>query len=268
MARASGSRIEATDPASGAVVRLDHLSVTFGETRALDDISLELLPGHSLALIGPNGSGKSTLLNVVAGLVQPSTGSIQPRPLPPVAYVLQHHHQRHWLPLTGREVLMMGRFRDRGLLKRLGSRDRSLLASAAERMNVSDLLDRPFDDLSGGQRQRVLVAQALAQEPQVLLMDEPITGLDLTSQRAILDLIDAEAARGTSVVITTHHLDEARHCDRVALLAGSLIAIGAPSDVLEEDTLRAVFGARVLGDHEHHDHPTDLLVIDDHGHED
>ncbi len=245
----------------------DDVSLSFGDKVALDHISFELPAGSSLALIGPNGSGKSTVLNLIAGLVKPSSGSIRPRPMPAVAYVLQHHHQPHWLPLTAREVLKMGRFRTRGLLGRVGAADKAILSRVAETMAVTDLLDEPFDSLSGGQRQRVLVAQALAQEPTILLMDEPITGLDLTSQRAILHLIDSESARGTMVIITTHHLDEARHCDQVALLAGRLVAIGPPDDVLTEETLREVFGERVLGDHEHHDHDTHLLVLDDHGHE-
>lgn len=250
----------------GATIELDHVSVAFGANLALDHVDLTIEAGRSLALIGPNGSGKSTLLNVIAGLVPLSQGTITPHPTPSMAYVLQHHQQAHWLPLTAREVVSMGRFRRRGLLGRLRSDDQAILAEAAERMDVTNLLDETFDTLSGGQRQRVLVAQALAQQPEVLLMDEPITGLDLNSQRAILELIDAETQRGTAVVITTHHLDEARHCHRVALLATRLIAVGPPADVLAESTLRQAFGARVLGDHAGHDHDTELLVLDDHGH--
>ncbi len=253
--------------ATRAPLKLEGLSVAYGETLALDHIDLDIEFGASLALIGPNGSGKSTLLNVVAGLVGPTSGTLTPRPVPHVAYVLQHHHREHWLPLTAGEVLRMGRYRDRGLLGRLVHRDRVALAEAAERMDVAGLLHRPFDELSGGQRQRILVAQALAQQPEVLLMDEPITGLDLASQRSILDLIDAESARGTAVVITTHHLDEARHCDRVALVAGKLVAVGPPDEVLAEETLRTVFGERVLGDHAEHAHHTELLMLDDHGHD-
>ncbi len=255
-----------TDPTTIAL-SFDDVTVSFGDKVALDHITCELTAGSTLALIGPNGSGKSTVLNVIAGLVKPTSGTVRPRPMPSVAYVLQHHHQPHWLPLTAREVLKMGRFRRRGLLGRINLGDREILAQAAETMAVTDLLDEPFDSLSGGQRQRVLVAQALAQEPSILLMDEPITGLDLTSQRAILDLIESESARGTTVIVTTHHLDEARHCDQVALLNRRLVAMGPPDDVLTEDILREVFGERVLGDHEHHDHDTHLLVLDDHGHD-
>ncbi len=254
------------DPTDVAL-SFDDVTLSFGDKVALDHVSFELAAGTTLALIGPNGSGKSTVLNLIAGLVKPSSGTVHPRHMLPVAYVLQHHHQPHWLPLTAREVLKMGRFRKRSLLGRITSADKAILARVAETMDVTDLLDEAFDSLSGGQRQRVLVAQALAQEPEILLMDEPITGLDLTSQRAILQLIDSESARGTTVIITTHHLDEARHCDQVALLAGRLVAMGPPETVLTEEILREVFGERVLGHHEDHDHDTHLLVLDDHGHD-
>ena len=160
----------------------------------------------------------------------------------------------------------MGRYGRRGLLGRLTGADRRLIAEAAGRLEIDDLLDEPFGELSGGQKQRVLLAQALAQEPTVLLLDEPITGLDLASQQRILDLIEDETSRGNTVVITTHNLDEARHCDTVLLLATQLVATGPPDEVLTPSHLRTAFGDRVLGDHRGHDHAAELLIVDDHGH--
>lgn len=244
---------EHASTAPSSLMRAENLTVRFGPTTALDQINVAVDRGQSLALIGPNGSGKSTLLNVFAGLVKASDGTISPATNGPrVAYVVQQQRQGPWLPLTAAEVLQMGRYGQRGLLGRLRAHDRAVLAEAAERLDITDLLSRPYDSLSGGQRQRVRVAQALAQEPELLLLDEPITGLDLDSQQAIIDLVHAETARGTAVILTTHHLDEARECHTVALLDTHLIALGDPDTVLHPDVLGRVFGERSVGGHGHH----------------
>ncbi len=246
---------------------LTDITVRYGQKVALDNVSLTIEPGTSLALIGSNGSGKTTVLNVLAGLAKLASGSVAPRPMPPMAYVPQSAGKSHWLPITAREVLAMGRYPHKKLLGRLSAADRTILSEAAERLEISDLLDQQFGELSGGQKQRVLVAQAIAQQATVLLLDEPITGLDIPSQDRILELIEEETQRGTTVVITTHNLDEARHCDRVALLAKRLVAVGSPDVVLTPDLLRETFGDRVLGRHDGHDHDESLLVVDDHGHD-
>jgi ABC-type Mn2+/Zn2+ transport system ATPase subunit len=246
---------------------MEGVAVDFGRLRALDDVRLELERGSSLALIGANGSGKSTLLNLLAGLTPPSQGSLWPQPLPSVAYVRQHGPEGSWLPLTAGEVLRMGRYRSTGWWGRITDSDRAMMAEVAERMAVGPLLHRSFDELSGGERQRVMIAQALAQQAPVLLLDEPITGLDLPSQERILQMIEDETASGTAVVVSTHHLDEARHCDRVALLARRLVAVGRPDEVLTPELLRETYGPRLLGDHTGHDHETELLVLDEHGHD-
>lgn len=245
------------------------VSVRFGPVVALDltAATLALAPGTTVAVMGPNGSGKTTLLRVVAGLQEPSTGAVDRSPGASVAYVAQHQHQHAWMPLTVREVLTMGRYRDRGLVRPLRRTDRDAVTSAAERLDVADLLGRPFGDLSGGQRQRVLVAGALAASAGAILLDEPITGLDLVSQRVILDVVDAERDAGRLVMLTTHHLAEARHCDRVVLLNTTLVADGAPDDVLVTEHLGAAFGPRLLHEH-HHGRAGEVMLVDDHGHGD
>jgi iron complex transport system ATP-binding protein len=234
--------------------------VHYGAIVGLAPTTLSIPSGQSVALVGPNGSGKSTLLLVLAGLLRPTSGSVTRRPGTRVSFVAQHQQQHRWIPVSVGEVLRMGRYGERGLLGRLGAADRRAIAAAAERMDVADLLRRPFGDLSGGQRQRVLVAQALAATPDLLLLDEPITGLDLASQQRILDLIADETAAGTTVVLSTHHLGEARHADRVLLLTGCVVADGAPDEVLRPPLLAEAFGNRVI--------PTDqgAVVVDDHGH--
>lgn len=248
------------------LVTLTGVTVRFGALEALAGVDLVLEPGRSVALIGANGSGKSTLLNVLAGLVEATEGNVTSRDDLRVAFVRQNPTQSQWLPLTAAEVIRMGRYRERRWFGRLGAEDHHRIESAARQMAVGDLLDVSFDRLSGGQRQRVLIAQALVQDPNLLLLDEPITGLDLPSQERILALIESETARGSAVVMSTHHLDEARHCDRVALVAHRLVAVGTPDEALVPALLRETFGPRVLGDHQGHDHPSDLLVLDTHGH--
>ena len=251
-------------------VRAVDLTVRFGAVTALDcichDFCLghDFIPGTTTAVMGPNGAGKTTLLECLAGLLRPSSGRVAGAP-GRVAYVRQQA-PAGWMPLTAREVLAMGRYRARGLTGRLRAADRAVMRAAADRLDVTGLLNRPYGDLSGGQRQRVVIAQALALEPNLLLLDEPISGLDLPSQERILAVLDESAASGLAVVITTHHLDEARHCHEVLLLANRLVAAGPPEKVLTPDLLRETFGPRTLGDHRRHDHDHSLLVLDDHGH--
>lgn len=247
-------------------VRVTGLRVEYGPVVALHDVTFELAAGTSAALIGPNGSGKTTLLHSLAGLARPTAGTVDLAGDGTVAYVLQHPGERSWMPISVAEVVRMGRYAGRGLLGRLGRDDRDACREAMERMEVTDLASRQFGELSGGQRQRVLVAQALARRAALLLLDEPVTGLDLASQQRILDVLDEERAAGTTVVISTHHLDEARHCDLVLLLAGRLVAQGSPEEVLTEAHLREAYAGRLLGGHEHHAHAQDLLLLDDHGH--
>ena len=258
------------------LVTLAEVGVTFGPQTALHAVDLELAPSSSLALVGSNGSGKSTLLDVIAGLTQPTSGRRDVRSTSPrIAYVLQHSGSQTWLPLTAGEVVAMGRYASSlpgTKLSWLGPRrsrpdDHDAIRDAARSMGIEDVLDRPLHVLSGGQRQRVFVAQAIAQRPEVLLLDEPITGLDLPSQERILNLISAEVEGGTCVVMSTHHLDEARHCERVMLLATEVVALGDPDEVLVPGLLRSAFGERVLGDHRDHQHGDELLVLDTHGHD-
>lgn len=245
-------------------VAVDNLTVRFDTVTALDRITHVFQPGTATAVMGVNGSGKTTLLESLAGILRISSGRISGVP-DRVAYVCQHPPVS-WIPLTVGEVLAMGRYRERGLIGRFRAADRTAVLKAADHLDVAQLRNRNFDSLSGGQQQRVRIAQALAAEPSLILLDEPITGLDIPSQNRILAVIDEYAERGAVVIVTTHHLDEARHCHVVMLLANSLVAVGSPEEVLTAERLRGAFGPRVLGDHAHHDHDHDLHVLDDHGH--
>jgi len=211
-------------------------------------------------VIGPNGSGKSTLLGALAGIHAPSAGEasvIGTRP----ALVQQSTDVDRSLPITVRDTVALARYPTLGLLGRFRAADRQAVDDALARLAIGDLAGRQFHDLSGGQRQRVLVAQGLAQGSDVLLLDEPVNGLDVVSRAVILEVIDEEVASGGAVVVTTHDLEDARRCDTVLLLDTSPIAVGAPDEVLTEDHLRRAFGGRFVRvgdefvlDDPHHSH--------------
>lgn len=236
------------------------LRVSYGDTVALTGVTLEIPMGSSLAVIGPNGSGKSTLLGALGGTIPPTSGaSAVAGPAP--ALVLQSTDVDKSLPITVRDTVSLARYPTLGLFRRFSQADRDAIDGAMARLEISDLAGRQFHELSGGQRQRVLVAQGLAQHTDVLLLDEPVTGLDVTSRSIILDLIDEEVSAGRTVVVTTHNLEEARRCDRVLLLDTVAIATGSPDDVLTEEHLRRAFGGRFIRvgdefilDDPHHSH--------------
>jgi len=248
----------------GQSIEVIDLTVAYEGKIALRSLNHRFTEGTSTAIMGANGSGKTTLLNAIAGLLSPAGGKVNILQ-PEIGYVMQHD-SAGWMPITAGEVIEMGRYRRAGLMGRLHAVDRAAIAGAADRLDIGDLTNLQFHDLSGGQQQRVRVARALAGDPRVLLLDEPITGLDPASQQLILDVIADETDHGTIVIVTTHHLDEARHCDTVMLLATELVAVGTPDQVLVPKNLKRAFGNRILGDHEGHDHPHEMLILDDHGH--
>ncbi|MAT03474.1 MAG: Mn2+/Zn2+ ABC transporter ATP-bidning protein [Acidimicrobiaceae bacterium] len=258
----SRSTISATSSVplpTNLTARVVDACVHYGDLTALAPSTFELERGTTIALVGANGSGKTTLISLLAGLIESADGRVDAAH--PVALVAQHRHHHRWMPLSVDEVLRMGRYGERGLLGRLRAHDRALIDAAAEQLEVTHLRRRPFGDLSGGQQQRVLVAQALASDPALLLLDEPITGLDLPSQLRILDVIAGAADDGRTVVFSTHHLAEARRADRVMLLAGCILADGTPGDVLVPTLLAEAFGGRLIRD------DGSTVVVDEHGHD-
>jgi manganese transport system ATP-binding protein len=221
------------------------------------------------ALIGPNGAGKSTLLHALAGIRPPRAGEIRVNGVPvavarrSIAYVLQSTHVASALPLSVREVVTMGRYARRGMFGRLRRDDRRAVDEALDRLDIGDLARRQLGALSGGQRQRVFVAQGLAQQADLLLLDEPVTGLDLVTQDRILDVVAQERAAGRTVVLSTHDLAEASRADQLVLLAGRVVATGTAAEVLTEANLTAAYGGRMvrlpggavmLDDASHHAH--------------
>ncbi len=212
------------------------------------DVSIPL--GKLTAIIGPNGSGKSTLLHAIGGLIQPQQGSLEVvHPRERISYVMQSVSFPEGVPLSVREVVRMGRYPSSGWFGRFRGVDKQRVDEVMERLNVTDLSKRHLEELSGGQRQRVYVAQGMAQDHDVLLLDEPLTGLDIVSARIIDDIIHDETDRGRTVVLTTHDLAEARVADHVVLMSGRVVASGPPEEVLTEANLRDAYNLGELHDH-------------------
>lgn len=230
------------------VVDTRDLAVGYSGRAVVDGISLTLRPGGLLCLIGTNGSGKSTLLRTLAGLIEPVGGDVTVLGRPPgqqparVGYLAQRPPSTFTLPIRAADVVAMGRFASLGLVRRTRAHDRTLCNDAIERMGVTPFADRPLLELSGGQQQRTHLAQALARRADLLLLDEPTAGLDPNGRETFAHAVRAERARGCAVVMATHDLDDADDADLVILLAGRIVAIGTPAEVLTDDHLRASFG--------------------------
>jgi iron complex transport system ATP-binding protein len=227
-------------------IRARGLVLAWDERTALASSDFDVPAGRVTALIGPNGSGKSTLLHAFAGLLEPVAGELTVSTRYPksdgLAYVLQATKVNEGMPVTVREVVLMGRFARLGMFRIAGRVDREACDAAMDRLGIGDLRDRHLDELSGGQRQRVFVAQGLVQEADVLLLDEPLTGLDLVSKETIQRVVAEERDRGTTVIMTTHDLPEAGEADHVLLLGGRVVAAGPPADVLSPALLSTAYG--------------------------
>lgn len=206
---------------------------------ALSDISLDFCCGSVAAVIGPNGAGKSTLFAVMSRRLRPSNGSVHIGAA--VAEVLQAGLVDGQMALSVEDVVRMGRYPSRGLLRPLRRDDRLAVAEAMDRMRLGELRRRPLGALSGGQRQRALVAQALAQQAPVLLLDEPTTGLDQESHGCILRAIDDEASEGRAVIYATHDLALAQRADTVIALAQRCLCCAPPDEAFARDDVAALF---------------------------
>jgi manganese transport system ATP-binding protein len=234
-----------------AAVAARDLSLAYGSRVALGSSSFEIPRGGITAVIGPNGSGKSTLLGAIAGLIEPASGSIDVHTVDGggrrrISYVLQSTKVNETLPVTVREVVAMGRYANDRARGRLGPQDRAAVDDAMRRMGITHLGGMHLRELSGGQRQRVLVAQGLAQDHDILLLDEPLTGLDLPSAQAIDQVIHDETETGCTIVLTTHDLAEAEVADHVILLSGRVVASGPAESVLTVENLTSAYGPNLL----------------------
>jgi manganese/iron transport system ATP-binding protein len=227
------------------------LRVVLGANTALEGISFALQGGDSVAVVGPNGAGKSTLFRAIAGTIDHQAGQItvygsEPDSHTCIAYVPQASIVDWSFPVTVFDVVMMGRTRRIGMFRRPARSDRSLVYQCLEMVNMEDFAQRQIGELSGGQRQRVFIARALSQEAEIVLMDEPLTGLDMKSQNDIFVILRGLTERRVTLLVSTHDLDvAAQRFARIMLLNRTLVAFGPPAEVMRSELLLPTFGGHV-----------------------
>jgi ABC-type Mn2+/Zn2+ transport system ATPase subunit len=229
------------------------VSAGYGRHQALDGVTFDIEPGCLAGLVGPNGSGKSTLMKVVLGMLRPWSGevSIFGRAGKPKAGVVGYTPQIDlvdWdFPVSVAEVVVMGRFGKLGLIRRPSAEDREIAAQAIERVRLTHLAGRLIGELSGGERHRALIARALAQQGDLLLLDEPFAGLDATAQHDLLRLFHDLVAEGKTLFVATHDLScVAEDFDHAVLINRRVIAFGRPADVFTEESLNDAFDRHLL----------------------
>jgi len=254
------------------IIRFDHASFGFPGVIALKNISLSINTGEFVGVIGPNGSGKTTLCKAVLGLMAPVEGhlhifdcacdELRCHHRAKIGYLPQQGVVDRNLPVTVLEPVLMGRLGVMGLLERTGKSDHDIALEALGHVGMEGHKDTALGHLSGGQQQRVFMARALAQQPKVLLLDEPTTGLDITTQHNVIELIEhLHEELGLTVLLITHDINMIRaRVDRLVLLKTRLYAAGPPADVLTLDTLRAVYGKDLVMTDK------DLIIVEDYHH--
>ncbi len=224
------------------------VTVRYNGRVALEDVSFTLGKGEHVAVVGPNGAGKSTLFKVIAGVLKPHSGQVRVFGSEPgghicIAYVPQRTQVDWSFPATVADVVMMGRVGKMGPLRWPSKSDWQFVYRCLEMVGLRDLAHRQIGELSGGQQQRMFIARALAQEAELILMDEPLTGLDATSQGEVLNALERLRHQGVTVMLATHNLNlAADRFDRIMLLNRRILGIGKPSEVFTPENLAQAYG--------------------------
>jgi manganese transport system ATP-binding protein len=239
-----------------AAIAINGVSVFYGDVHALDNVTINIAPGRICGLIGMNGSGKSTLFKTIMGLVKPDSGSVsiaggtpsQARGSGLISYVPQSEDVDWTFPISVREVAMTGRYGHQGFTRRPRKADKEAVEHALEQVELTELAGRQIGRLSGGQRKRAFVARGIAQEADVLLLDEPLAGVDKKSEATIITLLRSLAAQGKTILISTHDLGSlGTFCDEAVLLMRTVLMHDEPDVVLRPESLALAFGMDVLG---------------------
>ncbi len=233
------------DRERGRLIHLERVSCSYGGDAVLADVDLAVTAGEFTGIVGPSGSGKTTLLRVLLGTVSPVSGTVERRQGLRLGYVPQVDAVNWSFPVTVDECVLMARTHGRRLPWRSRA-EREEVADVLARLGIEALAGRHIRDLSGGQQQRVFIARALLGKPQLLLMDEPTSGVDVRTRHEILHLLDDLNREGLAIVLTTHDLNGmAAHLPNLVCLNTRILGRGTPQEVLTADVLERTYGARM-----------------------
>ena len=253
MARVDTGQLDTKEEGFRPAIEVSDLWAGYDGRTVLEGVTLTIEEGCLAGLVGPNGSGKSTLLRVILGLHRPWRGEVRlfgqkvDRARRLLGYMPQVELVDWGFPASAFEVVMMGRYGRLGLLRRPGRRDHEVVWRSLEQVHMTDLAQRQIGELSAGQQRRVLIARTLAQEPRILLLDEPFTGLDAAAQHDLLDLFNEVRAAGKTLLVATHDLScVAAAFDHAACLNRKIIAFGEPRTIFTEEILNATFQTHLL----------------------
>jgi len=233
------------------ILEVKDVGVAFENGFAIEDISFNLCEGERLAVVGPNGAGKSTLLKVIAGILSPTLGQIKIFGHEPgghicIAYIPQRSQVDWDFPVTVEDVVMMGRVGRLGLFRHPRQSDLQIVNQALDLVKMSSFSKRQINQLSGGQQQRMFIARALAQEAELMLMDEPLTGLDVNSQDDILSIMDDLRSQKVTLMVSLHDLKmAAQRFNRVMLINKHMVGVGNPQEVFSQENLVGAYGGHL-----------------------
>ncbi|MBC6992787.1 metal ABC transporter ATP-binding protein [Neolewinella lacunae] len=235
-----------------SAISINDLSVSYDSKRVLSNIFLEIEEGHRYGILGPNGSGKSTLLKAMLGLIDDYTGSIRVLGQPVeevrrrVVYVPQRSEIDFTFPATVRDVVLMGRYPHKKVFQKLNAADHELADEAMRELDILNLQHRQIGELSGGQQQRTFLARALAQGAEILLLDEPLVGVDIPTEEKIIEVLRRLSAAGKTLLVVHHDLQAVpEYFDHVILVNQRLIAAGPTPEVFTPELLKRTFGGQL-----------------------
>ena len=233
-------------------LHIEDITVSYGATPALWDIDLNIPPGVMCAIVGPNGAGKSTLIKTALGLVRPVAGHVRflGRPVAQmrgkIGYVPQRHSVDWDFPTTVRDVVEMGLYHQLGWMRRPGAHARKKALAALAELGMQDYADRQISQLSGGQQQRVFIARALVQEAPILILDEPMAGVDAATEAVIIALLQRLRDEGRTIIVVHHDLTTVQsYFDWLVMMNVRIIAQGPMSEVYTPENLRAAYGRQL-----------------------